>query len=303
MQIILLHAGKNMKTSSKSTVVCMVGSLLLAVFLSVTAIMLSVKLGLASDNVILDAMDEADYYQMVYDDFTGKCEALAIPNGLDLTVFDGVFSVEQIRSDCRRYLKAELNSTVFKINTGVYKQKLSANIYDYVKKNDLTADGDVGEVIRGFTDDIMDCYIEMIRLPHASSMGVVFRMISDYFPLVFTAMTVLSVCTIRILVKQNPRRKGRLSRYLAYSTMSGAVSVLFVPVFSLITGFYRKLQIYPEYMYKFIVNYFEHGINTMLITGVLLFAAAGVMICFSSCMEYQMKQRKRKKQNLRQITE
>ncbi|MCI8669695.1 MAG: hypothetical protein HFI34_09275 [Lachnospiraceae bacterium] len=285
-----------MKNSSKSIVACIFGSLLLAIFLSVIAIMLSVKLGFISENVILDSMDEVDYYQMVYDDFIDKCESLAIPNGLNATVFKNVFTVEQVHSDGSSYLKAELNSTVFEIDTEGYKQKLSANIYDYVKKNNLTADGDIREIVEEFTNDIMDYYIEIIRLPHAASMGAVFRTISDYFPLVFAAMTILSVCTLWILIKQNRGRKARLFRYLAYSTMSGAVSVLFVPVFCLVSEFYKKLQIYPEYMYNFIVNYFERGINTMLITGALLFEAAGVMICFSSCMEYQIRHGNRKKQ-------
>lgn len=287
---------KKMKRSTKSTAACIIGSLLLAIFLSVTAIIVSAKIGFASDGVIWDSMDEVDYYQTVYDDFMDKCESLAIPNGLDRTVFEGVFSAEQVRSDGRNYLKAELNSTAFKIDTEGYKQRLSENIYTYVERNDLTADGDLREIVAGFGDDILDYYMEIIRLPHASSLGAIIRMISDYFPFVFAAMFVLSVCTIWILIKLNPHRKGRLCRYLAYSTMSGAVSTLFVPVFCRVTGFYKKLQIYPEYLYDFIVNYFERGIDTLFVTGFLLLAIAGMLICFSTCMEYQKKQSNRKKQ-------
>ncbi len=284
-----------MKKSSKSTIVCILGSLLLAVFVSVLAILISVKIGFASEYAIMNAMDDADYYLIVYNDFMGKCESLAIPNGLNGAVFNGVFSMEQMCSDGRSYLKAELNSTTFEINLKGYKQKLSKNIYAHVKKNNLAADGDTREIVADFTNEIMDCYMEIIRMPYAASMGVVFRNIEVYFPFLFVVMIFLSVCTIWILVKQNPHKKRRLFRYLSYSIMSGAVSILIVPVFFFFFKFYKKLQIYPEYMYKFIVNYFENGTYVMLIIGLLLFAAGGVLICLSCCMEYQKTHRNIKK--------
>lgn len=285
-----------MKKSSKSTIVCILGSLLLAVFVSLLGILISVKIGFVSEHAIMNAMDDVDYYLIVYDDFMDKCETLAIPNGLNVAVFNDVFSTEQIRSDGRSYLKAVLNSTTFEIDLEGYKQKLSENIYVYVEKRNLTADGDTGEIVADFTDEIMDCYMDIIRVPHAGAMGAVVRTISDYFPFLLAAMILLSVCTIWILVKQNPHKKSRLFRYLSYSIMSGAVSTLIVPVFCDITKFYKNLQIYPEYMYKFIVNYLENGTYVMLIIGLLLFAAAGVLICLSCCMEYQKKHKTRRKQ-------
>lgn len=285
-----------MKKSSKSTIVCILGSLLLAVFVSLLGILISVKIGFVSEHAIMNSMDDVDYYLIVYDDFMDKCETLAIPNGLNVAVFNDVFSTEQIRSDGRSYLKAELNSTTFEIDLEGYKQKLSENIYVYVEKRNLTADGDTGEIVADFTNEIMDCYMDIIRVPHAGAMGAVVRTISDYFPFLLAAMILLSVCTIWILVKQNPHKKSRLFRYLSYSIMSGAVSTLIVPVFCDITKFYKNLQIYPEYMYKFIVNYLENGTYVMLIIGLLLFAAAGVLICLSCCMEYQKKHKTRRKQ-------
>lgn len=286
-----------MRKLSNRAVVCMLSSLLLAIFISIMAIMLSVKLGFASNNSIMNSMNKVDYYQMVYDDFMSKCESLAIPNGLSSEVFDGVVSVEQIRSDGNNYLKAELTSTTFDINIEGYKQKLSDNIYTYVNENDLTSDGNVDEIVAEFCDEIMDYYIEIIRLPYAATIGAIFRTISDYFPYVFVAMLVLSLGTIWILVKQNPHKKNRIFRYMAYSTMSGAVSTLVVPIFCIVTRFYRRLQIYPAYMYKFIVRYIEDGINIMLIIGVILFITSIAMICLSSYIKYQYKHANEKKKN------
>lgn len=276
-----------MKKSEGSAVLCMFASLLLSIFVSVLAIMLSVKLGFASNNSLMNALDEVGYYDMVYDDFMTKCESIIIPDGLSKEVFDGVFSVEQMRSDGNAYLDAQLNSTVFNSKFDVYEQKFSANIKDYAQKHQLKVDGDMDAIIADISDDIMDYYLEMIRIPYASTIGSIFRMISGYFIYVFVAMIIFTVITIWVIYKQNPYKKNRIFRYLAYGTMSGAISTLIPPLYCIITRFYTKLQIYPEYMYKFIVRYIENGISIMMVVGVILLITALTCIALSSYLKYK----------------
>ena len=242
------------------------------------------KLGFASDILIMKSMDKVNYYQMVNEDFRSQCDSLAIPHGLQPEVFDGVFTQEQIEYDGKRYLKAELSGTIFELDTDIYKQKLRDNIYEYIEKNDLTSDGDVDVVISEFTDDIMDYYIEIIRIPYASKIGVLFRIINQYFYLIFIVMLILAVLVIGILVKLNRKLKHRIFRYLAYSTMSGAISVVVLPAYCMITEFYKRIQIYPEYMYKFMVAYVERGLDVMLAIGCSFFVISIFMIAISIYM-------------------
>lgn len=278
-----------MKKISNSEMLSMLGSLLLAIFISIAGILLSVKWGFATDSLIIESMDKVDYYQMVYDDFQDKCVSLTIPYGLQPEVFDGVFTPEQIRYDGMRYLKAELNSTVFDIDTDGYKQKLSDNIYEYIEENNLTSDGNVDEIVAEFTDDVMDYYIDIIRIPYAAKIGVLFRTIKNYFSSIFAIMMILIAVVTGIITKLNPHKKNRIFRYLAYSTMSGAFSILVVPAFCNINGFYRRLQIYPEYMYKFIVKYIESGLNKMFLIGGTLFVLSLIMIALSSYIKHRYK--------------
>lgn len=279
----------SMRKLSNSTILSMLGSLMLAVFLSILAIMLSVKLGFATNGSVIKSMNEVNYYQIVYEDLMDKSESLTIPCGLGTEVLDGVFSVKQMKSDGNKYLKAELNSTTFKFDTEIYRKKLSDNIYAYIEANNLTADGDVDEVVGHLVDDIMDYYIDTIRVPYAATIGVIFRNISHYFKYVFAFMLLLSVGVIVLIVMQHPHKKNRIFRYLAYSTMSGAISVLVIPIFCMVTGFYKRLQIYPEYMYRFMVRYIENGINVFLIIGIILLLTSFIMIGLSSYIKYRYK--------------
>lgn len=276
-----------MKKSSVRTVICILASMLLSIFVSVLAIMLSVELGFATNNSLAIALDEVKYYERLYEDFMDKCESVVIPDGLGAEVFDGVFTVEQLKSDGNAYLNAQLNSTVYKINLDSYKTKLTINIKEYVEKNQLVADGNEDEIIEAITDNIMDYYIKMISIPYASTIGSIFRTISAYFPYVFFAMLIFAIITIWIINKQNPHKKNRVFRYLAYAIMSGAITTLVPPIYCIYTNFYTKIQVYPEYLYDFIVRYIENGIRIMLIIGIILFIVAIAMIALSTYIKYK----------------
>ena len=99
------------KSGRIKAITCMVTSLMLAIFISVIAILMSVKLGFASNNSLLNALDDVKYYDMVYKSFMDKAESILIPDGLTSEVLQGVFSEEQLRSDGNHYFKAQLTST------------------------------------------------------------------------------------------------------------------------------------------------------------------------------------------------
>ncbi|MBQ3665659.1 MAG: hypothetical protein II919_06100 [Lachnospiraceae bacterium] len=276
-----------MKKSPARTIICLLASMLLSIFVSVLAIMLSVELGFATNNSLTSALDEVKYYERLYNDFMDKCESIVIPDGLGPEVFDGVFSVEQLKSDGNAYLNAQLNSTVYKTNLDWYKEQITTNIKEYVDEKQLVADGDEDEIIEDIVENIMDYYIKMISIPYASTIGSIFRTISALFPYVFFSMLVFAMITIWIINKQNPHKKNRVFRYLAYATTSGAITTLIPPIYCLYTKFYTKIQVYPEYLYDFIVRYIENGIKIMLLIGMILFLASIVMIALSTYLKHK----------------
>ena len=77
---------------------------------------------------------------------------------------------------------------------------------------------------------------------------------------------------------------------MAYSFMSGAISVLIIPIAGYNSGFYKRLQIYPEYVYRFIVKYIENGLLIMTIIGCILLVSSLAMIGASSYIKHKLKQ-------------
>lgn len=282
------------KMFSKSAVISMIASMLMSIFVTVMAVMLSVKLGFASNNSIINSMEKVGYYDMVYEEFIEKSESLIIPNGLTSEIFEGVFSKEQIRSDGNSYLTAELNSNVFKVNLERYEEKLEENIYSYVEEKQLKVDGDMEKVVSDISQEITEYYVEMLRVPYASTIGVIFRTVTKLFPFIFVAMLVFSIITLWIIYVQNPYKKNRIFRYLAYATMSGAISTLIIPIYCMVTKFYERIQIRPEYVYRFIVRYIEDGLKILMIVGIVLFVTSVIMIIASTYIKHRYKQAARK---------
>ena len=271
-----------MKHSKYKSVICMLTSLLLAIFISVISLAVAIRLGFASNNSLVKALDDVHYYDMVYDSFTEKCESVLIPDGLDVKVLDGAFSKEQLRSDGNDYFKAQLNSTTFNVNTFIYKQKLKDNINQYVNDNNLSVDGDRDKIISDISDEIVNYYLDMIKIPYANTVSVIFRNIIKYFPLIVAPMVVMGAVCVFLLCVQNKRKKNRIFRYLAYSVMSGAITTIIPVIYSFSTGFYKKIQIYPVYVYKFMIRYLENGLKILATVGIMLFIVALIMIFLST---------------------
>lgn len=275
------------KKKSLSSVISIIASLFLSIFISILAVFVGLKLGFASNSSITKAMIDSKYYHIVYEQFISESESLLIPKGLDISIYEGVFTENQLKTDGNAYLLAALNSKTYSINMDEYKRNLADNIKAYVEENNLMVDGEMDAVIDEITTEIMDYYTDIIRVPYASTIGNVFRAIDKLFFIVCIPVLIFAAIIVWIICRQNLSKKNRIFRYSAYATMSGAISVLIIPIFCMVTEFYKKIQINPEYIYRFMVSYIENGINILLIIGGVLFAVSLIMIGTSTYIKHK----------------
>lgn len=276
---------------NNKTFTCICCSFLLSVFVTVLGILIPLRIGYATNRSVSRAVDEVGYTDMVYEELLFKCESVAIPNALTKEVFDDVFSKKVLERDCRNYLEAQLNGKTIDVNTDSSREKLIENINAYVKKNNLKVDGDQDKIINEFADKIMKLYIKALQVPYAGRLGNIFRNISGYFRLICPVMVLFSAAVIYALFILNRRKKNRAFRYMAYSFMAGAFSVLAIPIACYCTDVHRRLQIYPEYVYKFIVRHIENSLEIMIVAGCILAVLALSMIVVSCCIKHKLKQR------------
>ena len=281
------HYSKN--NSRLKQLFCIISSFLLAVSLTVFVLFSCAKLGFANATQITKAFQDSNYYNSVYNTMMGDCENEAIVSGLSKEVFNGVFSLNELTGYCNTYVSSLLNDQTYPLNTSAMEQKLSENIKNYATANNLTVDGDIDEVIKNFTSTIVAYYKSAIQFPYFDQIASMFRLFDKVLLYILPCMAVFSVILIILLIRLNTFKKNRIFRYLAYSLLSSSLSILVIPVFCYITGFYRKLSISPEYVYKYIVSYTENGLKVFVLAGVLLFAAGILSIIISTMIKKKLK--------------
>lgn len=281
------HYSKN--NSRLKQVFCIISSFLLAVSLTVLILFTCAKLGFANTSQVTKAFSDSNYYNAVYNTMMGECENEAIISGLSKEIFDDVFSLNELTSYCNTYASSLLNNQSFTLDTSAMEQKLSENIKNYVAANNLQVDGDIDEITRSFTSTVIAYYKSAIQLPYFDQIASMFRLFDRLLLYILPCMAVFSIVLIILLVRLNTFKKNRVFRYLAYSTLSAALSILVLPFFCYITGFYRKLAISPEYVYNYIVSYADNGIFVFLIAGMLLFLLGIAFIIISTVIKANLK--------------
>lgn len=275
-----------MKKITERSVICISASLLLAIFLTAISLLLCMKIGFTSLNSIENIMDDVNYYEKSYEELRENCESLAIPYGLNVEVFDGVFTRETAMVDGHTYLRAGLKGSVFYIDAYAYRSKLKENIKNYVKENNLSVNGNENEIIDEFVNKSIKVYEDSIKIPYISTIGIIYRNVNKVVWIGLAIMSIFSIITIWTIVKKNPYKKNRIFRYMSYSTSSAFISTSAIPIYCIVTGIYKRIQIYPESIYRFVTAYLKNGLMVMLVMGIIWFVISIAFIITSSYIKH-----------------
>lgn len=267
-------------------------SFLLAVSFTILGLFGGIKFGFANNTQLIKAFANSNYYNSVYNEMMGDCENEAIISGLSKEVFDGVFSLNDLTAYCNTYVSALMNNQTYTLDTSSMEQKLAENIKAYVAANNLEVDGDIDEVIQNFTSTVSAYYKSAVKLPYFDQVASMFRLFDKLLLYIIPAMLVFSIILITLIMRLNTFKKNRIFRYLSYSCLSSAISILILPVFCYITGFYKKLMISPEYVYHYVVSFIDNGIFVLFIIGILFFAAGILCIVTSTMIKAKLKKEK-----------
>lgn len=256
------------KRSNLKKVICILSSFFLSVTLTIITLFLSLKIGFISDTQVLAAFTDSAYYNNVYNHMISDCKNEALASNLSESIFDGVFSLDDMTSHCSMYTVSLINGKTYTPDTSTIESTLSENIRQYVEANQLEVDGEINDVITDFTASVISYYKSAIEFPYFDQIATIFNLFNKLILYIIPFIGFLSLVLIYILYKLNSYKKNRSYRYLAYSFLSCALSLLVIPIFSYVTKFYNKLLFSPEYVYNFITTYYENGMKTFLYAGI-----------------------------------
>lgn len=254
---------KTKKQSSSNrkgrTIVSMILSFLIAVALTMAALLGSLRLGFLNEKMIVRSLNVKDYYGVVCDDFYERVEDLSIPLWIPKSALEGIVDTNSMYNDIRASLEASLTGQTYQPDTGKLRIKLKENVENYVKSREIELGEAQQTVLNTYLEQAADQYVRATKIPFIEYYGRIHGFAEKVITVGILGCIVFAVLAGFVLFRMYIW-KHHAMRYLVYSTLASGMMIGLVPAYLLLAQDYRRLVIEPEYLYQFMVTYVTNGL-------------------------------------------
>ena len=244
-------------------------SIILA-FLLMLSILLTVALQIVSTTIlnkdyILGKLDEANYYNNVYEQIKDSLAGYIGPSGLDEEVLENIYTREQVKEDINLIINNIYENKNDKINTEDIKEKLQNNIEASVGSGLLTKEN--RNSIEDFIDKIADEYVQNISHdPYFEKVGMIINKVKDMIGkvegIIIFVPIILAVVILLLNIKQISSAIRFISISILTSGLIGIVIKLFIEAKINISNILIINDSFSEVI-KNVINSILNNINTM----------------------------------------
>lgn len=254
---------KTKKQSSSNrkgrTIVSMILSFLIAVTLTMAALLGSLRLGFLNEKMIVRSLNVKDYYGVVCDDFYERVEDLSIPLGIPKSALEGIVDTNSMYNDIRASLEASLTGQTYQPDTGKLRTKLKENVENYAKSREIELGEAQQTVLNTYLEQAAEQYVRATKIPFIEYYGRIHSFAEKVITVGILGCLVFAVLAGIVLFRVYIW-KHHAMRYLVYSTLASGLMIGLVPAYLLLAQDYRRLVIEPEYLYQFMVTYVTNGL-------------------------------------------
>ena len=251
---------KQSSTNRKGrTIVSMILSFLIAVTLTMAALLGSLRLGFLNEKMIVRSLNVKDYYGVVCDDFYERVEDLSIPLGIPKSALEGIVDTNSMYNDIRASLEASLTGQTYQPDTGKLRTKLKENVENYAKSREIELGEAQQTVLNTYLEQAAEQYVRATKIPFIEYYGRIHSFAEKVITVGILGCLVFAVLAGIVLFRMYIW-KHHAMRYLVYSTLASGLMIGLVPAYLLLAQDYRRLVIEPEYLYQFMVTYVTNGL-------------------------------------------
>ena len=250
-------------------------SIILA-FLLMLSILLTVALQIVSTTIlnkdyILGKLDEANYYNNVYEQIKDSLAGYIGPSGLDEEVLENIYTREQVKEDINLIINNIYENKNDKINTEDIKEKLKNNIEASVGSGLLTKEN--RNSIEDFIDKIADEYVQNISHdPYFEKVGTIINKAKDVVGKVEGIIIFVPIILAVVILLLNIKQISSAIRFIAISILTSGVIGIVIKVFLETKINISNILIINDSfseVIKNVINSILNNINTMSIIGII----------------------------------
>lgn len=272
---------KTKKQSSSNrkgrTIVSMILSFLIAVTLTMAALLGSLRLGFLNEKMIVRSLNVKDYYGVVCDDFYERVEDLSIPLGIPKSALEGIVDTNSMYNDIRASLEASLTGQTYQPDTGKLRTKLKENVENYAKSREIELGEAQQTVLNTYLEQAAEQYVRATKIPFIEYYGRIHSFAEKVITVGILGCLVFAVLAGIVLFRMYIW-KHHAMRYLVYSTLASGMMIGLVPAYLLLAQDYRRLVIEPEYLYQFMVTYVTNGLLIFEGFAMVFFGIAALLL-------------------------
>ena len=246
-------------------------SFALAFMLFLLSICLVARITLFSQDFMLTAMAECDYYSMIKDELRTQLKNLGHASGLNDDLVDTYVESLDIRQIETEYISAFYSGETTLVETNEFKQTFKAAIDQYVEDNNIDKSKANENNIIFLVDEAAGIYVNCISIPFFSVIANYFYKLSTPLNIAAVALFVFSLAVAAIIFFTNEFRHRRY-RYLCYACTTSFISVTVIPLVVFISKYIEKINLGTRSLYNLFVTYFTSLFKDFWVfSGVFLF--------------------------------
>lgn len=192
-------------------------SFLLAILIILTTMITFVQNKILNANYIENKLEQSEYYEKLTTTINEGFENYIMQSGMDSTIFEGIYDNKRLKKDTNMLIEAMLNNGKIQLDTSDIKEKLDANIREYIKKNNLAVNPTVENQIQTFETTIINTYENSVAYSTTivKTIGKTINMVNKILPTVFYIVIGATIFNVILLIIVNIKNKRKILNYFA----------------------------------------------------------------------------------------
>lgn len=232
------------------------------------------------ESYVLSKLDQANFYQKVYEEVNSNFEKYIYQSGFDENVLNNVITEEKVKEDFKIIIDNIYNGTNQDINTETIKTKLTNNINSQLGANISKTQQNS---IDSFVDTILNEYTQTIlHTQYENKINKAYTQINKYINLANKALLIIMAVLIILLILLNLKRLYRGVSYIGISMLSSGILLCVADIFIKMKVDIKNIVILNDTISKIIINVITELLANILKDGIILLVSGIVLIIIAN---------------------
>ncbi|SHJ14240.1 hypothetical protein [Parasporobacterium paucivorans] len=275
------------KNSSTRYIISLIMSFILTLVLTLMTCLIGIYAGFLHDNAVLKRLDST-YFKSLQTVLYDNLESASIPAGIPLETLTDIYPLTMVALDTKAYAEAILAGREYEADSTAVSETLKSNVLSYMQSQSISLTQEQLANLDEFAKQTGADYTDEIKVPFLTYL-VQARNIYAPVMMIGIPVSILISILISLFLIRLYHFKHKAVRFLTYSTLSAGLLCIIVPGLVLLTGFYKRINLEPEYFYHFVSGYLSSGIKVFVILGFLWLLVSAFLIGVTASMKKSVK--------------